>query len=212
MLKVLRNKPAITRTATLDTQKHRVLLIGDSQCNGLLYPLNNYCLANGHKLVGSVIWYSATVYNFSKSDTIQKLLNEVKPTYILLVLGLNEIYARDLKSRQIEAVKLIQRFGNTPYTWIGPAFWEQDLGIDTAYRHVMETGAYFSSKQLQLSRGEDKRHPDKTGYQIWFDQITTWLSQESRYRLNLVKKPKNAGNYRFTGRLVTLHAAKYKGY
>lgn len=211
-LKVLRNKPVPPIADSADTLKHRVLLIGDSQCDGLLYPLNNYCLANGHKLVGSVIWYSSTVYNFSKADTIRKVLKQMKPTYIVLVLGLNEIYARDLKNRQLEAVKLIRSFGTTPYTWIGPAFWENDKGIDTAYRNVIEAGAYFSSKHLVLSRGDDKRHPDRSGYRIWFDQIKAWLSEEARYKLILAKKPEKEGNSPFKGRLVLLHAAKYKGY
>jgi len=48
----------IYATDKLDTTGERVLLIGDSEAGGLRYPLNDYCLANGHKLILSLEWYS----------------------------------------------------------------------------------------------------------------------------------------------------------
>jgi hypothetical protein len=212
LLKMLRARPLVVDSVGSDTTRHRVMLIGDSQCDGLLYPLNNYCNANGHKLVSTVIWYSATVYNFSKSDTIRKLIAQSKPTFIVLVLGLNEIYAKDLKNRQLQAVNLVRSFGNTPYAWVGPAFWETDMGIDTAYSNVLEDQSYHTSKHLQLTRAEDKRHPDKAGYEAWFSRIRYWLTNHSRYRLNLAQRPKSNKPDRYTGRLTVLHALKYKGY
>lgn len=195
-----------------DTMKHRVLLIGDSQCDGLMFPLNDYCLENGHTLVGTLIWYSATVYNFALADTIQNIVRKLKPTYVILAIGLNEIYARDLKKRQVHALKLLQKIDSLPYSWIGPAFWDEDSGIDSAYREVNELNAYYSSKRLVLSRAADQRHPDVPGYRTWFTHISDWISSEARYHLNLRKKPSLLQRKPFKSKLITLHAAKYKGY
>ena len=46
--------PAYELPVFADTTKHRILLIGDSESGGLRYPLNDYCLANGHKLILSM--------------------------------------------------------------------------------------------------------------------------------------------------------------
>ena len=73
----------------LDTTKQRILLMGDSECGGLCYQLNDYCIQNGHQLVASFVWNSATILNFAYSDTIIKIIEKYKPTYIFIVLGLN---------------------------------------------------------------------------------------------------------------------------
>ena len=61
-----------------DTIKHRILLIGDSECGGLCFPLNDYCEQNGHKLLLTLAWNSATVFNFAFSDTINKIILKYK--------------------------------------------------------------------------------------------------------------------------------------
>ena len=82
------------------------MLIGDSEIGGLRYSINDYCRENGHKIVLAVEWYSATTFNFGRSDTIDKIIAKYKPTYVFMVLGLNELYARDIKARKIAANQL----------------------------------------------------------------------------------------------------------
>jgi hypothetical protein len=193
-----------------DTTKHRILLIGDSESGGLRYPLNDYCLANGHKLVLSMEWYSATVFNFGRSDTIDKIIARFKPTYIFLVFGLNELYARDLKARKIAANQLAKKLRNIPYAWIGPANWDEDYGINRVFKSSADSGTYFLTKNLTLTRAGDGRHPDVQGYRVWMDSVANWLQTSAKYKMAM-KPPRKRGRP-FRSSIITLNAAKYRGY
>jgi hypothetical protein len=193
-----------------DTTKHRILLIGDSESGGLRYPLNDYCLSNGHKLVLSLEWYSATTFNFGRSDTIQKIIAKYKPTYIFLVFGLNELYARDLKARKIAANQLAKKLRGIPYAWIGPANWEEDHGINKVFQSSADSATYFLTKKLTLTRAGDGRHPDVQGYRVWMDSIAGWLQTSARYKMAM-KPPRKRGRP-FRAPIITINAAKYRGY
>jgi len=202
--------PAYELPFFADTTKHRILLIGDSESGGLRYPLNDYCLANGHKLVLSMEWYSATVFNFGRSDTIDKIIARFKPTYIFLVFGLNELYARDLKARKIAANQLAKKLSKIPYAWIGPANWVEDYGINRVFKSSADSGTFFLTKNLTLTRAGDGRHPDMKGYRIWMDSIANWLQTSAKYKMAM-KPPRKRGRP-FRSSIIVLNAAKYRGY
>lgn len=168
-----------------DTSKHRILLIGDSEIGGLRYSINDYCRENGHQIVLAVEWYSATTFNIGRSDTIDKIIQQYKPTYIFLVLGLNELYAKDLKARKKAANQLAEKLKGIPYTWIGPANWDEDFGINKVYESAAEPGTYFWSKNLTLSRSKDGRHPDNKGYRMWMDSLAVWVQTTAKYKLQM---------------------------
>ncbi len=193
-----------------DTTKHRVLLIGDSEAGGLRYPLNDYCLANGHKLVACVEWYSATVFNFAKADTIAKIIQRYKPTYVFVVMGLNELFAKDLKARSSAARLLAKKLRGIPYTWIGPANWEEDFGINDVFARAADTGTYFYTKQLVLPRAEDGRHPNNKGYRIWMDSLAGWINNSAKWRIPLKTPTKRARPLRAD--IIMMNAAKFRGY
>jgi len=193
-----------------DTTKHRILLIGDSEIGGLRYSINDYCRENGHKIIMAVEWYSATTFNFGRSDTIDKIIAKYKPTYIFMVLGLNELYAKDLKARKIAANQLAAKLKGIPYTWIGPANWQEDFGINKVYESSAEPGAYFMSKNLTLPRSKDGRHPDNKGYRIWMDSIASWVQTSAKYKLKMKVPVKRARPY--LSPVITINAAKYRGY
>ncbi len=193
-----------------DTTKHRVLLIGDSEAGGLRYPLNDYCLANGHKLVACVEWYSATVFNFAKADTIAKIIQRYKPTYVFIVMGLNELFAKDLKARSSAARLLAKKLRGIPYTWIGPANWEEDFGINDVFARAADTGTYFYTKQLVLPRAEDGRHPNNKGYRIWMDSLAGWINNSAKWRIPLKTPTKRARPLRAD--IIMMNAAKFRGY
>ncbi len=193
-----------------DTTKHRILLIGDSEIGGLRYAINDYCRENGHKIVLAVEWYSATTFNFGRSDTIDKIIAKYKPTYVFMVLGLNELYAKDLKARKIAANQLAEKLKGIPYTWIGPANWEEDFGLNKVYESSAEPGAYFMSKDLTLSRSRDGRHPDNKGYRLWFDSIASWVQTSAKYKIKMKVPTKRARPY--LSPVITINAAKYRGY
>lgn len=202
--------PAYELPVFADTTKHRILLIGDSESGGLRYPLNDYCLANGHKLILSLEWYSATTFNFGRSDTIQKIIAKYKPTYIFLVFGLNELYARDLKARKIAANQLAKKLRGIPYAWIGPANWDEDNGINKVFQSSADSATYFLTKKLTLTRAGDGRHPDVQGYRVWMDSIAGWLQTSARYKMAM-KPPRKRGRP-FRAPVITINAAKYRGY
>ena len=193
-----------------DSTKHRILLIGDSEIGGLRYSINDYCRENGHKIVLAVEWYSATTFNFGRSDTIDKIIAKHKPTYVFMVLGLNELYARDLKARKIAANQLAEKLKGIPYTWIGPANWVEDFGLNKVYESSAETGTYFMSKNLTLPRSKDGRHPDNKGYRIWFDSIASWVQTSAKYKIKMKVPAKRARPY--LSPVITINAAKYRGY
>ena len=199
-----------TVTAYSDTLKHRILLMGDSEVGGFKFPLSKYCTFNGHKLIGVIEWNSSTVFNFAYSDTVDALITKFKPTYIIVILGLNEVYAKDLNARTQAAYLLKKKFNQIPYAWIGPASWVSDYGISNAFALVAGSDRFFNSAQLQLPRASDQRHPSFKGYEIWMDSVAKWLGQKPVWPLPL-KIP--AGNFKSTGFItVFLNAAKYRGY
>jgi hypothetical protein len=143
----------------------------------------------------AVEWYSATTFNFGRSDTIDKIIARYKPSYIFMVLGLNELYAKDLKARKIAANQLAEKIKGIPYTWIGPANWQEDFGINKVYESSAEPGAYFMSKNLTLPRSKDGRHPDNKGYRLWMDSIAAWVQTSAKYKIKLKVPVKRARPY-----------------
>jgi hypothetical protein len=191
-------------------EKQRILLMGDSECGGLCYPLNDYCRANGHELVATLVWNSAGIYNFAYADTVEKIIRKYKPTYIFIALGLNELYVRDITRRKKAAAVLAKKIEGIPYTWVGPANYMEDFGINNAFKQAAQPGAFYLTKQLTLPKGGDKRHPNKQGYRIWMDSLAIWVSNSAKHSLPL--QPPAKRNRPLTGKIISLNAARYRGY
>lgn len=193
-----------------DTTKQRILLMGDSECGGLCFQLNDYCIQNGHQLVASFVWNSATILNFAYSDTIIKIIEKYKPTYIFIVLGLNELYAKDLIKRKQAAQILAKKLEGIPYSWVGPANYTNDYGINQVFYESAQKGSFYLTKNLNLPKGGDKRHPNSTGYRIWMDSLAVWVENEAKYRIKL--SPPEKRNRLYKTKLISLNAARYRGY
>lgn len=193
-----------------DTVKHRILLIGDSECGGLCFPLNDYCEQNGHKLLLTLAWNSATVFNFAFSDTINKIILKYKPSYLFIVFGLNELPARDLEQRKKAADQFAKKIGGTPYLWIGPANYMNDYGINKVFESAAETDCFFLTNNMELPRGDDGRHPSIKGYRLWMDSIAKWISKSAKYKIAMEKPTKS--RYTFTSRIINLNAVNFRGY
>ena len=197
-------------SSVMDTTNQRILLMGDSECGGLCYQLNDYCIANGHKLVASFVWNSATIFNFAFADTITDLIAKYKPTYIFIVLGLNELYARDLTKRKQAAQIFAKKLEGIPYTWVGPANFTEDYGINKIFLEASQKGSFFLSKSLEIPKGRDKRHPNATGYRVWMDSLALWVENEAKYKIKLSAPVKR--NRPYKTKLINLNAARYRGY
>ena len=193
-----------------DTIKHRILLIGDSECGGLCFPLNDYCEQNGHKLLLTLAWNSATVFNFAFSDTINKIILKYKPSYLFIVFGLNELPARDLEQRKKAADQFAKKIGGIPYLWIGPANYMNDYGINKVFESAAETDCFFLTNNMELPRGDDGRHPSIKGYRLWMDSIAKWIKISAKYKIAMEKPTKS--RYTFKSRIINLNAVNFRGY
>jgi lysophospholipase L1-like esterase len=193
-----------------DTIKHRILLIGDSECGGLCFPLNNYCEQNGHKLLLTLAWNSATVFNFAFSDTINKIILKYKPSYLFIVFGLNELPARDLEQRKKAADQFAKKIEGIPYLWIGPANYMNDYGINKVFESAAETDCFFLTNNMELPRGDDGRHPNIKGYRLWMDSIAKWIKISAKYKIAMEKPTKS--RYHFKSRIINLNAVNFRGY
>lgn len=190
--------------------EERVLIMGDSECGGLCKQLNDYCIQNGHKLVVSFVWNSATIFNFAYADTVTKIIKKYKPTYIFLVVGLNELYAKDIAKRKKAAMTLAKKLEGIRYSWIGPANYVKDYGINNAFFTSAIPGTFFSSKDLNLPKGSDNRHPNTEGYRMWMDTIATWVSTSAKYPITMNKPLKRKQGIK--SKIISLNASKYRGY
>lgn len=202
--------PMMADSTVNDSTHHRILLLGDSEAGGMKNILNDYCRSNGHKLVATIEWYSATTLNFAKADTISKIIARYKPTYIFVLFGLNEVLARDGANRKALARQFHRRLKKIPYAWIGPTNWGQDFVVTDAFRAAADSAAFFSSKSLILPKASDGRHPSLAGYRIWMSHIANWLQTSARWKMKMAT-PAGVG-YPRKYRTIVLNAAEFRGY
>ena len=189
-----------------DTANKKILLFGDSQAEGIMDPLYNYTLSSGHKFLFALPWYSASDMKYASNDTLKNIIAEFKPDYIIVVIGLNQIFQSTLDPSRKAVQTILKTIGDIPFSWIGPANWVEDKGINKVYEEELPKGSFFLSKNLTLPRGPDGRHPDGQGYKIWMDSIATWLHTKAKWKINMVKPTKMV--YKRGFKLRTLNAGR----
>ena len=164
-------KPGSTPVDTRDGVE-RVLLLGDSQLEGLRSPVSSYCAKNGHVLLASAVYYGSSTKQWGSTDTLEYFLKLYKPSVVFFAIGLNELFVMDLDNRVTYIKNIIKKFEDyhVRYYWIGPSPWTKDKGIITTMRDAV--GEYFfASHELDLERASDGRHPSKKASKIWFDKV-----------------------------------------
>jgi hypothetical protein len=157
----------------------RVLLIGDSQLEGLRYPVSSYCEKNNHVLLSTVIWYGSSTKQWAITDTLEYFLTNYKPTVVLFAIGLNELFVRDFSARSKYIQSILKTFSDygVRYYWIGPAAWTKDKGIIDVM--AKEVGTYFfPSHNIKMERAKDGRHPTKKAAKLWFDQVAEEITKQ----------------------------------
>ncbi len=178
------NKVIIHREE-MDTTAQRILLIGDSMLEGLMLRLRDYVEQNGHSMK-TVIWYSSSTLWYGTSDTLSYFINQYKPTYIMLVLGANELFVGDIINKRTRYTKnVIAQMKNHRFVWIGPPNWKDDTGINEMIIDNVGEDRYFPSKNLKYRRYSDGAHPTKQSALMWMDSIAVWVMRDSRYPIRL---------------------------
>ena len=168
-----------TLSPTDSTGKVHFLLIGDSMNEYLRIRLNDYCIANGYDMY-CVIWYGATTKQYGTSDTIAYFINKHQPTYVLLTIGSNELFVRDIIEKRTDYVKhIVKQLGRTPFVWVGPPNWKEDTGINEMIVTNVGESRYFESKKLKYNRYKDGAHPTKESAAMWMDSIAVYLQNDA---------------------------------
>lgn len=174
-------------TALIDTTRQRILLFGDSMVEGLGFRLADYTTASGHELT-SVCWYSSSTLVWASCDTLAYFMNKAKPTIVIITLGSNEQFVRDLDKREDYIRHILSVIGDTPYVWICSPAWKQDTGINDLALSLVGHKRFFESRNLTFERGKDNIHPTRSSAAEWMDSIVEWLqSAETAHPITFVK-------------------------
>lgn len=182
----------------MDSSAQSILLIGDSMLEQLRWAARDYCEANGHEL-HTVMWYSSQSMWFGQYDTLQFYINLYKPTYVLLVLGANELFVSDIKTKRAEYVKkIINDMDTIPFIWVGPPNWKKDTGINDLILRYAKSGRYYPSYQISLDnpkfgRYKDGAHPLPSAAHYWMDELAVWIMEKSDYPI-ILNKPESKGS------------------
>lgn len=169
-----------------DSGSVKFLLIGDSMNEFLRLRLNDYCIANGHRME-CVIWYGATTKQYGTSDTIAYFIRKFRPTYVLLTIGANELFIRDIAAKRTPYVQhIVRQLGNIPYVWVGPPNWKEDTGINELIVSHVGASKYFESKKLSFDRCKDGAHPTRSSAFRWMDSIALFLSSAACHTVPMV--------------------------
>ena len=160
-----------------DSTKFRILFFGDSMLEGLGRRCADYTTQSGYDLT-TVIWYSSSTKLWAETDTLEFLLERINPDYVLLCLGSNELFVRDLAKRDRYISMLVEKLAGRPFVWISPPNWKPDTGINDLIIKNVGRGRYFDSRDLQLERGPDNAHPTHTAAAAWMDTIARWLNTQ----------------------------------
>ena len=179
--------------SVVDTVSQRILLAGDSMADGLLEPLKKYCVHSGHKLIQGG-WTSSTIVGWGNSNRLSGLIKKHNPTFVIMVLGANELYTTDFKIREKLVAKIKNESSKAKFVWVGPPNWQEDNGLDDMLRQTLGENDYFSSKKMFLTqplkskRGPDKKHPSHDAYKIWADSLAVWIMNKSEYPILLERE------------------------
>jgi hypothetical protein len=171
----------------LDSTKQRFLYFGDSMQEGLVRRWSDYCKKNGHE-INSVIWYSSGTKDWGSCDTISYFIKKFKPTYLVCVLGGNELFIKDVKEEREDFVKhIVKQAGDLKFIWIGPPNWKEDTGINDLIEENMPDNTFFLTNGMKFDRKKDGAHPTYESAYKWADSIATWIVKKSEYPVVLNK-------------------------
>jgi hypothetical protein len=168
-----KDKPAV------DSSIQRILVIGDSMLESIMHRLKDLAVHNNH-FFKPVIWYSSSTKWYGSSDTIRYFINKYKPTYIMIILGANELFIRNIIERRQKYVhNILKQVENIEYIWIGPPNWTDDTGINELILKNVGPKQFFPSYKLKFERTDDGAHPTRSSASEWADSVASWVMKSS---------------------------------
>jgi hypothetical protein len=176
----------------LDSSKQKILIIGDSMTEGIMRAMNDYCAFNNHKLY-SVIWSSSSIQGWSKSSRLKSYVSNFKPTYIIVVLGSNELLVPNSTRREESVRSILKQAEGVDLVWVGPPNWREDAGINKQLTEILGQDRFFLSKDLKFDRQRDGCHPTMKSGKMWTDEIAKWIMEKAKHRI-LLNRPEAAAD------------------
>ncbi len=174
-----RNTPPPT-----DTTAQKILLIGDSMAYTLVYRLEEYCAQNNHTME-AVSWVSSSTKWFGETDTLAYFIKKFAPTFVIFVIGSNELFVDHIAQRRdLDMDRIKAQTKGVRMVWVGPPNWKEDSGINDLILSKAGKGKFFLSKYLKLER-RDGAHPTHQAASIWMDSIASWITHKSVYPIKL---------------------------
>ncbi|MCX8113257.1 MAG: hypothetical protein N3E49_08735 [Bacteroidia bacterium] len=187
-LRLLERKIAASVPSSSDSIPERILLFGDSMMEWLRLRLASWCRSAGYALY-SVIWPSSNLIWWGKSDTLRAFIEAYKPTYVLVVLGSNELFVPGIEKRKPYLERILSQIGEIPLVWVGPPAWKPDKGIISFLQKQLGPGRYFSSERLKMDRLEDGAHPTPLSAYEWADSLVAFLRDSALHPLPFPHHP-----------------------
>ena len=172
-----------------DTMPPKVLLLGDSMIEGLAKPFGEYAKHNGFTLTAA-IWYGSTTQTWAECDTLDSLMDKIRPQAVAVSLGGNELFIRHPERRAECIDRIMGKIGGTPFIWIGPPNWQKDTGINRVIRSCTGEYRFFDSSDMKLQRSDDGKHPTRYAARIWMDSIASWMRTRHDLTLRMDKPGK----------------------
>lgn len=158
-----------------DSTIRNVLIFGDSMTHYLAMSIAKYGSKNNYQ-VTSVTWVSSSIMKWSKTDKINKYMEMVKPDFVIISLGANDVSLRDFDKKIPEINKIIEQLGSVPFIWVGPPMWKKDKGLYAMLEKSIGEGKVFHIEEdFKIPRARDHIHPTQKGAQIWADSLMRWI-------------------------------------
>ena len=114
---------------------------------------------------------SSTTLSWTEGRTLQDLVLRTRPDIVIVVLASNELFVPNPHARTQDVRTIVQRIGDRPCLWIGPAPWLPEKGIIGVVRESSGPCRFFDSSGLTLERGPDHIHPTLSGGKTWANAV-----------------------------------------
>jgi hypothetical protein len=171
----------------IDTTPQRILMVGESMIEGLMFPFMHYAKYNGD-ILKAKIWYGSRILDWGRSDTLKHMIDSFKPTFIIISVASNELFIKNIDSREPEMQHIAEQLKGYNYVWIGPPNPKKDNGINALIQRNLEEGRFFMSKYMHFDRRRDGVHPVPESSRKWADSIAVWIMEKSKQPIRLLKE------------------------
>ena len=193
----------------VDNNPQRILLFGDSMLDGVGRRFQDYADQNGHSLFTS-IWYGSTVHQWARTTELDRLMEKVKPTFVIISLGTNDLGYHDLQARSESVKEILRVVGDIPYVWIGPAKLpklNKDFGIVDMLRNTIGEANFYDSYYERLARLSDNVHPTFAASAVWVYKVVDWMNRPDAPHIIKMSRPEQSSKFRN----FETHKPSYKG-